>query len=367
MTPEQKRVYDAVQSGLTLRQAAKTLCISYDTARGRYRRAQKWVDADPSAQIAATAAGANVVPHSYWIKKDGVSAYFKTPQQADEQESLIERVAEAFKHIPAYVERPSDFTMSELLSLYILTDAHIGMYAWEKETGGQSYDVDLAERDICDSFTAVTSLVPSGGEAVLILNGDTLHADNSDNQTPASKHILDVDGRQFKILDAAIRSIAWVIEHLLTKHEKVKVRVSRGNHDQNAHHILTFALAERYRDTGRVTVVKDPNELFMIRHGSVLIASEHGDRAKAETFVHKVADVCPYWSDAPFRYGFSGHVHKHQVSRIGGMLWHSLDAFCPVDSYSSRFPGRRNQSAMVFCKERGLILTANDPIIRVSV
>lgn len=365
MTTEQKRVYDAVQSGLTVRQAANALDISYEAAKSRYRRAKKWIEADPSAQVAATAAGANRLPKSYWVTPRGVSAYFGPEEKSDDD--FIEDVKSAFNGIPAYVERPSDFTMSELLSLYILTDAHIGMYAWEKETGGQSYDVDLAERDICDSFTAVTSLIPSGGEAVLILNGDTLHADNSDNQTPASKHILDVDGRQFKILDAAIRSIAWVIEHLLTKHEKVKVRVSRGNHDQNAHHILTFALAERYRDTGRVTVVKDPNELFMIRHGSVLIASEHGDRAKAETFVHKVADVCPYWSDAPFRYGFSGHVHKHQVSRIGGMLWHSLDAFCPVDSYSSRFPGRRNQSAMVFCKERGLILTANDPIIRVSV
>jgi len=102
----------------------------------------------------------------------------------------------------------------------------------------------------------------------------------------------------------------------------------------------------------------------MMRHGAVCIAAEHGDRAKADTFVHKVADVCPYWSDTPFRYGFSGHVHKHQVSRIGGMLWHSLDAFCAPDSYGSRFPGRRMQSAMVFCKVRGLILTANDPILR---
>lgn len=363
MTPEQKRVYDAVQSGLTLRKAATTLAISYECAKSRYKRAKKWLEADPSARAASEAVGSNMIPHSAWHKKNGVSVYYKYPQ-SDESESVIDRVAEAFKNIPAYQDRDSSFEVSELLSLYVLTDAHIGQYSWEKETGGQAYDVDLAERDITDAFTAVTKLVPSGGDAVLLLNGDTLHADSQENMTPASKHVLDVDGRQFKVLDAAIRAIAWVVEHLLDKHERVKVRVQRGNHDVNAHHILTFALSERYRDTGRVTVVKDPNELFMIRHGSVCIAAEHGDRAKAEQFVHKVADVCPYWSDAPFRYGFSGHVHRMQVSRIGGMLWHSLDAFCPSDSYGSRFPGRRMQTAMVFCKDRGLILTANDPIIR---
>lgn len=362
MTPDQKRVYDGVQSGRTVRQMADVLCISFECAKSRYKRAKKWMEADPSAQSAASAAGANRLPKSYWVTPRGVSAFFGPEEKSDED--VIEQVKEAFIGIPAYVSIESEFEASELLSLYVLTDAHIGMYAWEKETGGQAYDVDLAERDICDSFSAVTKLIPSGGDALLLLNGDTLHADNQDNMTPASKHILDVDGRQFKVLDCAIRSIAWIVEHLLEKHERVKVRVQRGNHDQNAHHILTFAMSERYRDTSRVLVVKDPNELFMIRHGAVLIAAEHGDRAKADTFVHKVADVCPYWSDAPFRYGFSGHVHKMQVSRIGGMLWHSLDAFCPSDSYGSRFPGRRMQTAMVFCKDRGLILTANDPILR---
>lgn len=369
MKQDEKQAMDLQAQGMTRAQIADVMGKSVRQVKSLLERARAWQRASSGQRAAILSSGLDITSARHGWRKvknaDGSSdsVFWKAESAVDDAE-LIERVADAFRDIPAYKPRPVEMVASDLLTLYVLTDAHIGQYSWGDETGGQDYDLHHAERDICDAFTAVTSLVPDGGEALLILNGDTLHADSQDNMTPSSKNILDVDGRQFKVLDTAIRSIAWVIEHLLDKHQKVKVRVQRGNHDENAHHILTFALSERYRNAGRVIVVKDPNELFMVRHGSVLIAAEHGDRAKAENFVHKVADVCPYWSETHFRYGFTGHVHRHQVARIGGMLWHSLDAFCPSDSYGYRFSGRRNQTAMVFSKDRGLILTANDPIER---
>ena len=102
MTPEQNEVIALINSGMTVRQAADRIGISYESAKSRYKRAKKWMNADPSARNAATAAGADVVPHSYWIKTDGVSAYFKTPH-VTETESLIDRVSDAFKDIPPYV------------------------------------------------------------------------------------------------------------------------------------------------------------------------------------------------------------------------------------------------------------------------
>lgn len=370
MKPDEQMALELQAQGLTRKQIAEQMDLTERQVKRLLERARAWLRSPQGQRDAIRNAGldSSTARHG-WRKvknEDGSSdsVFWKAEHNDAGDSDLIERVADAFKDIPAYEPRSADMVASDLLSLYVLTDAHIGQYSWGEETGGQDYDLYHAERDIEDAFTAVTSWIPDGGEALLILNGDTLHADSQDNMTPKSKNVLDVDGRQFKVLDTAIRSISWVVEHLLDKHQTVKVRVQRGNHDVNAHHILTFALAERYRDASRVSVVKDPNELFTHRHGKTLIAAEHGDRTKADNFVHKVADTCLYWTAAPFRYGFSGHVHKYQVARIGGMLWHSMDAFCPPDSFGSRFTGQRNQTAMVFCKERGLILTANDPILR---
>lgn len=354
MTPEQKRVYEAVKSGLTIQQAADTLAITYGAAKNRWQRAQKWVEADPSAQAAATAAGANVMPHSYWIKKDGVSAYFQTPR-ADESESLIDRVAEAFRDIPAYEADPVTITHSDILSAYCLFDAHIGMRAWGRETGSDDYDLNLAERDIKSAFTRLSARAVDGGEAVLIVGGDTLHSDSNENVTPASKHPLDVDGRQRLVVEVAIRSIAWAIEHLATRHERVTVKVHRGNHDIVSHLILAFALKERYRDTSRIVVDMSETDWFWKQWGKVALFTTHGDRGGPERFIGKMADICPFWSAAPHRIAISGHIHKMQSSRIHGAMWYSVDAFCPSDEYGSQFAGRRGLTMMQLDKEHGNI------------
>ena len=42
-----------------------------------------------------------------------------------------------------------------------------------------------------------------------------------------------------------------------------------------------MAMAERYRNTPRVTVQREPSEFFVYQFGDVLIAAHHGHRAKA--------------------------------------------------------------------------------------
>lgn len=354
MTPEQKRVYDSVQSGLTIRQAADTLAISYEAAKSRYKRAKKWIEADPAFKSAATAAGSSMLPHSFWKKDGQYSVYYKVPQD-ESSGDLIERVAEAFQDIPAYEPASVTITHSDILSAYCLFDAHIGMRAWGKETGSDDYDLNLAERDIKSAFARLSARAVEGGEAVLIVGGDTLHSDSNENVTPASKHPLDVDGRQRLVVEVAIRSIAWAIEHLATRHEKVTVKVHRGNHDVVSHLILAFALKERYRDTSRIIVDMGETDWFWKQWGKVALFTTHGDRGSPERFIGKMADICPFWSAAPHRIAISGHIHKMQSSRIHGAMWHSVDAFCPADEYGSQFSGRRGLAMMQLDKEHGNI------------
>lgn len=354
MNDEQKKALELRESGMSRAEIAVAMGLTERQVKTRLEMARKWLESDPSAQFAAKASGANVMPLAYWVKSDGVSAYFQTPKE-DSDVSLIDRVSEAFKYIPAYVPQEVTITNSDILSAYCLFDAHIGMRAWGKETGSDDYDLNLAEQDIKSAFARLSARAVEGGEAVLIVGGDTLHSDSNENVTPASKHPLDVDGRQRLVVEVAIRSIAWAIEHLSTRHEKVTVKVHRGNHDIVSHLILAFALKERYRETGRIIVDMGETDWFWKQWGKVALFTTHGDRGSPERFIGKMADICPFWSAAPHRIAISGHIHKMQSSRIHGAMWHSVDAFCPADEYGSQFSGRRGLAMMQLDKEHGNI------------
>lgn len=305
---------------------------------------------DPAVSGAMAAIGTGMVPSMVWVKTATYSVQLKP--EATAEKDLIARVADAFKDIPAYEPVPADIMQSDLLDVYCLYDAHIGMRAWGRETAGPDYDLKLAESDI---KSAITRLSGEGGEALLVIGGDTLHHDNNENCTPASKHPLDVDGRHRLVVDVAIRSIAWAAEHLASKYERVTIKVHRGNHDPASHLILSFALNERYRNTTRIIVDMGETDWHWKKWGKCAIFTTHGDKPRSpDTFIHKMADICPFWSESPHRVAITGHVHKMQMARIGGALWCSVDGFCPPDEYGSQFSGRRGLAKMTFDKERGM-------------
>lgn len=364
MNDEQKQALELRESGLSRAEIAAAMGLTERQVKTRLADARRWLESDPSAQFAAKASGANVMPHSYWVKRDGVSAYFQTPKE-EGSVSLIDRVSDAFKDIPAYVPQEAEFTASDLLHVYALFDAHIGMRAYSLETMGDDYDLRHAERDIKAAITRLSEA--GGGEALLVVGGDTLHHDNNDNTTFASKHPLDVDGRIFRVTKMAVDVIAWSAERLSQKHEKVTIKVHRGNHDPHAHVALAIGLHQRYRECGRIVVDMGEADWFWKQWGKCAVFTTHGDRPKSpQEFILKMADICPFYSQSPHRIAITGHVHKMQMQRIGGALWCSVDGFCPPDEYGSQFSGRRGLAKMTLDKERGLTSMSFDPIIRID-
>lgn len=362
MTPEQRQALTLREQGLSRAEIAASMGKSEAAIKSLLERARKWNNADPTAYAVAKEVGGETVPHSAWIKTDNASVYYRYPQQ--DEASNAEWWVDAFSDIPAYEPQPVTLEQSDRLTMYALFDAHIGARCWGKETGGVDYDLKHSEADIKLAMSRLTEETPQGGEALLILGGDTLHHDSNENVTPASKHALDVDGRQRLVAEVAIRSIAWSIEHLAQHHERVTVRVHRGNHDPSSYLILAFAIMERYRDCARITIDMSETDFYMKQWGKCAIFTSHGDRGKPDTFVHKMADICPFWSESPHRVAVTGHVHKMQSQRIGGAMWYSVDAFTPADSYGSQFPGRRGFCAMTFDKKRGHIRTVYEGIDR---
>jgi hypothetical protein len=325
---------------------------------------------DLAVQTAMDAVGTGLVPHSMWTivrPKDGepgFSVYHKIEQTP---EDVAERIRAALEGlIPAQPVIAPESVMADLCAVYPLMDAHVGMQAWGKETGGQDYDLTLAAQDMRQAFAKVLALTPAAEKAVLLIGGDYFHSDDTRAETPASKHKLDMDGRFHKVLDVGIAIIAETVDRLLAKHASVTLRVLRGNHDPHSHLVLTFALGERYRLERRVEVDKSPRDLFMLQWGKCAIFAHHGDKGKPQQMALYLSDVCPFWSDTRHRHYLVGHVHHDHAKDLGPLRYESLRAFCPPDAYAASmgYGGRRALQSMTFDRRDGLVLRALDPIER---
>lgn len=356
------------EHGGNISHAARALGIPRETLAHRMRRAK----IDPGIAAAMAAAGTNLVPVLSWTKTkaNGATEYSTLLKPAPEApEDMLARIREAFEGMaPSVPVVAPEAVMADLLTVWPLMDAHLGAHAWSRETGDQDYDLKLALSDMRMAFAKVCALTPPSAEGLLIVGGDFFHADDTNAETPASKHKLDVDGRHFKVLEAGVMILAETVERLLSRHRHVRVRALRGNHDPHSHIILTMALSQRYRDDPRVTVDMDPRDVFMAQWGKCAIFAHHGDRGKPQQMALYLSDVCPFWSETRHRHYLVGHVHHDHAKDLGPLRYESLRAFCPPDAYAAGmgYSSRRALQSLTFHKTDGLVLRALDPIQRAA-
>jgi hypothetical protein len=341
--------------------------ITVQAAWSKRKRAKKRATVDPAITRAMSAIGTNMVPSVVWDKTQPGYSVLLRPSVADAA-NVLELVKDAFTDIPAYRPNPVSPIGNDLFAVYPLYDAHIGMLACGKETRGQNYDLKLAAKDMLQAFIDVSSLVPSADRAMVILGGDTLHINDGSNETPASHHKQDTDGRYEKVIDSAIEMVCHSIEYLCERHAKVEIVTIRGNHDENSHVALKVALKQRYRLSDQISFPTvsgmEQSEVFWTRHGKSLVAIHHGDKAPPQRLCMIIADKCAEWSNTTDRHVLTGHKHTLHVQDFPGVTHHTLRAFAPPDAYGSMFGGRRSLTAMVFDAKKGLILTAQEPILR---
>jgi hypothetical protein len=316
---------------------------------------------DPAIKDSMSAVGTDLVPALAWAKtksKDGTSYSVLLKPAQREPADIAAEICDAINAIkpikPIPAPRHSD---ADLLTVYPIADAHIGMLAWDRETG-EDYDTKIALARIRDGMGMCVSGAPASGTAIILDVGDLTHADDNTNATPRSKHPLDTDSRHFRTLDAAIEALASATECALHKHDNVIVRVLRGNHNESSYLAVMFALFERYRDNPRVTVEKTPCDFFVHEFGAVMIAAHHGDKAKAERLVLHMADQWPeMWGRTRYRFYFTGHLHHLKMQDIGGVQVEQLRAVTAKDAYaaSHAYSAFAQMQAVTYHKERGEI------------
>lgn len=339
---------------------AKELGVNESTVRRSIRRSTRRQDADPAMGQAMDAIGALTVPSVAWIKtkatKDSPGYSVMLRPQAPSPEDVAEAIRETLGDLPAIpAVDPPAHADADLCTLYPIADAHIGMKAWGRETG-EDYDTQIAVERLQSWLARCIAASPSSDLGIILGVGDLLHADDNSNQTPASRHSLDVDTRHFKTVRSTIAALASSIELALTKHNRVLVRILRGNHDEHAYVAVLFALAERFRDNPRVDVQEDPGEFFVRQFGKVLLAAHHGDKAKAERMVLFLADEYNgLWGNTDHRYLWTGHLHHFKAQDIGGVQWEQLRAVTARDAYaySHAYTARAQLQAITYHREHG--------------
>ena len=154
-----------------------------------------------------------------------------------QQEALQAAMQVLFEDIPRVKvrQRAKGFVnkqLEALLNLHILTDFHLGMLAWHRETGAD-WDLDIARRILIEMFRYGIEHSPPAKVGFLGQLGDFMHYDSLESVTPTSKHILDADSRPDKMVSIGYQTLRIVIDMMLQKYEQVHVLMAEGNHDPN--------------------------------------------------------------------------------------------------------------------------------------
>lgn len=248
---------------------------------------------------------------------------------------IIKASFEDFQPFAPAIIRAKDHDQDRL-TVYILADLHIGMFAWGRETDGPDWDLSIARSSLTDAFAELVEQSPPSYSATILCLGDILHADSPKNMTPQSGNIMDVDTRYAKCLPVACDIVEGAVEAVRSRHRMVSVSVKEGNHDIASTVGIRCALDRFYRNTPGVTVDDSPSPFFWQRFGVNLIGGTHGHNAKPQDLPMIMANVRQRdWADTFSRHFHTGHIHHDTLKEYGGVRVYSHRAPIPQDAYHS--------------------------------
>jgi len=285
----------------------------------------------------------HAVPDGYVVK--GTSTLYDADGQAKiqwvkssidqerQREMIRDALDEMCKDLPKLPPIPSPKKVdAETMAVYPFGDPHIGLHAWHEDTGND-YDLKIAEDVNMQAMQLAVNKAPPSEEALIVNVGDFFHSDNEENRT-ASGHALDVDSRYSKIIRIGVRIMQTLINLALTKHKKVRVIHSKGNHDQKSSQWLAVALDARYHDEPRVKIDMNPSEYQYVEFGKVLVGVAHGDKIKpADLESIMASDMPEIWGRTFHRYWYTGHVHHDQIKEYRGCKFESFRTLAAKDAW----------------------------------
>lgn len=341
--------------------AAKLLGIPITTFKDRYKRITK---DDSVIDLERFVPEGQKLKSVSTLYKDGKSVvqWVKTDPDLARQLEIIKAAAESLKEdIPR--ERPLIFcgkSIQDLLSLYVITDFHIGQMSWAAEVG-EDWDTDKAVAFLVKWMGSAIRQSPDSKTGVLCQLGDFLHFDSMEAVTPTSKHLLDADSRYAKVVGAAIKALRIIIGMMLEKHEHVHIIMAEGNHDMASSIWLRAFFADKYEDEPRVTVDNTALPYYVYEWGSTSLFFHHGHKNKmseiSRTFAGMYRDV---FGRTKYSYAHMGHYHHIALKEDALMLVEQHPTMAVKDAYSARggYISNRGASVITYHKNYGEVSRA---------
>lgn len=355
-----REAVEAHQQHGTVTQAALALGIPRPTLQSRLAQAAVRGIA-PGHFNQGTAPGFSIGKVTIQRGPDGVIERTWERQHPDDQgreEAMRAALAVMCAEIPPVAPvAPPESKLADLLAVYTLTDAHIGMLAWHRE-GGADWDLTIAENTIVGCFAETIRQMPATGQAIFNQLGDLLHYDGLSAVTPTSGHILDADGRFTKMVEVAVRVIRRVVAMLLAKHDRVHLVLAEGNHDLASSVWLRTMFKVLYEAEPRITVDDSALPYYAFEFGNVMQIFHHSHLKKNDQLPLLVAAQFPeMWGRTKHRYIHTGNLHHHWEKEYSGVTVIQHQTLAARDAYAARggWIALRAMDAITYHKSYGQV------------
>lgn len=343
-TDRQVEIIDAVNKAGGLRAAGRALGVDHKVIYKGIKAVKKKAEARGYAPAHDFT---RPVPEMFYAKgvstyynKDGkptgqwVKASINEQKRFDAMQAAIEALCnEVPRAVP--VTRPL-INDAALATVYTLTDSHVGMLAWHRETG-EDWDLEISERVLTGCFQAMVYASPSSAVGIVNQLGDFLHSDGLSPVTPTSGHVLDQDGRFSKVVEVAVRILRSVVSMALAKHNKVIVVMAEGNHDMASSVWLRVLFKALFENEPRVEVIDSPLPYYCIQHGKTMLGFHHGHLKKNDQLPMLFAAQFPkIWGETTKRYAHTGHRHHVEEKEHSGITVIQHPTLAARDAYAAR-------------------------------
>lgn len=343
-TPRQRKVLEAIEHLGSAKAASIELGMNKGSASDTYlavkRKAAKNGYAPEHDFIHPVPDGFIAKGVSTYYDKEGkpTGQWVKASIDHERQQEIFRAAVEAMSHdLPRLhpVAAPTQLN-ADLMTLYTLTDAHIGALAWHRE-GGADWDLSIAEAVIVGCFELVIESSPNAETAVLNQLGDLLHYDGLSAVTPTSGHILDADGRFTKMVEVAVRVLRRIIAMLLAKHAKVHVILAEGNHDMASSVWLRTMFKALYENEPRITVDDSALPYYAFEFGDTMNVFHHSHLKKFGAMREIIpAMFAEMWGRTKKRYCHTGNYHHTKEDEHAGLKVMQHPTLAARDAYASR-------------------------------
>lgn len=271
----------------------------------------------------------------------------QSPDAAEARQALekvIEDMLEPVRGLAPLTPPPAAVS-DNLLSVYPIGDQHHGMYAEATQTGSE-YNTDISADLLTTHIDFLCSSAPPSGTALLLDVGDFHHANDSNNETPQSKHAMHVTATYGKVMYSGAMMLVNATRRLLEKHGKVIVWIMPGNHNPDAAFATALAISFYFHNEPRVEVDLGNSAFKYLRFGKNLIASHHGDGPKFSNLPLIMAVDRPQdWAETEYRVWHCGHVHHKTVKEEPGVDVETHRTLAPSNAWDHK-KGYRSKREM---------------------